>query len=486
MRGSRVITLIHRQESVSLLGIPLRRFIDVEDSEQVLRAIRLTPDTVPIDLVVHSPGGLVLAAEQIARALHRHPAKVTVIVPHYAMSGGTMLALAADEILMDENAVLGPVDPQIGQWPAASIIKVADTKPIERVNDETLILADLARKAQAQVKDFVMSVLLDDFPEERAEQIAGRADERASGRTTIRSRSRCSRRWACRCRPSCRRGVRADGPLPAGRAPASVGPVRAASLPRAAAAAPAAGRVGRAARFSARPTASQSPPSANAAGRLASSSLDGCAGRRRRALDRTAIGPAISLEAPVAVELSKSQLNGTSSISGRAKPAPVTSSLMRSGSASAKMPARRLGRRHRSRSTSASARSRPRVPSGAPDREAQPPAVARTRRVSARPRRDRPSACSPSGRSRRRPCRRQVHLLGVHHAELDVLEPSSSRACAPLDHPGRSRSRSAAVVADRAAAKPVSPAPAASSSTVGRAGVERRDQPLPTWRASHM
>jgi ClpP class serine protease len=180
-RGSRVITLIHRQESVSLLGIPLRRFIDIEDSEQVLRAIRLTPDTVPIDLVVHSPGGLVLAAEQIARALHRHPAKVTVVVPHYAMSGGTMLALAADEILMDDNAVLGPVDPQIGQWPAASILKVAEAKPIERVNDETLMLADIARKAQVQVKEFVMNVLLDDFPEERADKIA---DELTSGRWT--------------------------------------------------------------------------------------------------------------------------------------------------------------------------------------------------------------------------------------------------------------------------------------------------------------
>jgi ClpP class serine protease len=171
-RGSRVVTLIHRQEAVSLLGIPLHRFIDVEDSEQVLRAIRLTPDSVPIDLVVHSPGGLVLAAEQIARALHRHPAKVTVLVPHYAMSGGTMLALAADEILMDENAVLGPVDPQIGQWPAASIIRVAEQKPLERVNDETLILADIARKARDQVKEFVMNVLLDDFPEERANKIA--------------------------------------------------------------------------------------------------------------------------------------------------------------------------------------------------------------------------------------------------------------------------------------------------------------------------
>jgi ClpP class serine protease len=180
-RGSRVITLLHRQESVSLLGIPLRRFIDIEDSEQVLRAVRLTPDTIPIDLIVHSPGGLVLAAEQIARALHRHPGKVTVIVPHYAMSGGTMLALSADEILMDDNAVLGPVDPQIGQWPAASILNVASTKPLERINDETLILADIAKKAQAQVREFVTNVLLDDFPEERAKQIA---DKLTSGQWT--------------------------------------------------------------------------------------------------------------------------------------------------------------------------------------------------------------------------------------------------------------------------------------------------------------
>jgi ClpP class serine protease len=172
-RGSRVITMIHRQESISLLGIPLRRFIDVEDSEQVLRAIRLTPDTVPIDLVVHTPGGLVLASEQISRALHKHPAKVTVLVPHYAMSGGTLLALAADEIVMDDNAVLGPVDPQIGQWPAVSIIKAAESKPVERVNDETLILADISRKAMTQIKEFVLSRLLDDFPADRANELAG-------------------------------------------------------------------------------------------------------------------------------------------------------------------------------------------------------------------------------------------------------------------------------------------------------------------------
>ena len=114
-RKSRAIALVHRQETMSFLGFPLMRYIDVNDSEEVLRAIKLTDPDCPIDFIVHTPGGLVLAAGQIAHALKRHRAKVTVFVPHYAMSGGTLIALAADEIVMDPNAVLGPVDPQLGQ-----------------------------------------------------------------------------------------------------------------------------------------------------------------------------------------------------------------------------------------------------------------------------------------------------------------------------------------------------------------------------------
>ena len=171
-RKSRVITLIHRQEAVSFLGIPISRFISIDDSEQVLRAIRLTDKNVPIDLILHTPGGLVLAAEQIAEALLRHPAKVTVFVPHYAMSGGTLIALAADEIVMDENAVLGPVDPQLGQYPAASILKVLEKKPLSEVDDQTLILADVAEKALKQVKATVKNLLLKHMPEEKAEEVA--------------------------------------------------------------------------------------------------------------------------------------------------------------------------------------------------------------------------------------------------------------------------------------------------------------------------
>lgn len=171
-RGSRVISLIHRQEAISLLGIPISRYINVEDSEHIMRAIRLTPPDMPIDLILHTPGGLVLASEQIARALQQHQAKVTVFVPHYAMSGGTMISLAADEIILDPNAVLGPVDPQLGQYPAASILKAVSQKNIDRIDDNTLILADMAEKAVRQVETFVKSLLLDKMSVEKAEELA--------------------------------------------------------------------------------------------------------------------------------------------------------------------------------------------------------------------------------------------------------------------------------------------------------------------------
>src|SRR5882762_6771961 len=151
-RRSRVIALVHRQETMSLLGFPILRYINIEDSEQILRAIKLTDKTVPIDLIVHTPGGLVLAARQIAHALNNHPAKVTVFVPHFAMSGGTFIALAADEIVMDPNAVLGPVDPQVGQSPAASILSVLQRKAPNEIDDQTLILADVAQKAVRQLE----------------------------------------------------------------------------------------------------------------------------------------------------------------------------------------------------------------------------------------------------------------------------------------------------------------------------------------------
>jgi ClpP class serine protease len=164
--------MIHRQDTVSLFGVPVSSSINIEDSEAVLRAIRLTPPEQPIDMILHTPGGLVLAAEQIAKALLDHKGKVTVFVPHYAMSGGTLIALAADEIVMDANAVLGPVDPQIGDMPAASILRVLNLKDVNRIKDETLELADIAGKARLQVAGFVAELLRSRLPHDKASSLA--------------------------------------------------------------------------------------------------------------------------------------------------------------------------------------------------------------------------------------------------------------------------------------------------------------------------
>jgi len=171
-RGSRVILLVHREETMSLLGFPIARYIDINDSEQVLRAIHMTDPEVPLDLILHTPGGLVLAATQIARAINKHKGKVTVFVPHYAMSGGTLIALAANQIIMSNHAVLGPVDPQLGQYPAASILKVIKSKPIGEIEDETLILADQSEKAIFQLRQSVKALLEPKMGQEQAGELS--------------------------------------------------------------------------------------------------------------------------------------------------------------------------------------------------------------------------------------------------------------------------------------------------------------------------
>lgn len=173
-RGSRVIVLIHRQESVNVLGIPVVRYINIDDSEDILRAIRLTDQKTPLDVILHTPGGLVLAASQIAKAIKRHPAKTTVYVPHYAMSGGTLIALAANQIVMDRNAVLGPIDPQLGDFAAASVLKVIERKTIDKIDDTTLILADQSQKAIAQVTALAQELLSGKMSAEKAKEISHR------------------------------------------------------------------------------------------------------------------------------------------------------------------------------------------------------------------------------------------------------------------------------------------------------------------------
>lgn len=180
-RKSRVITLVHRQETMRLLGFPLVRYIDIDDAEEVIRAIQGTDRSTPIDIVLHTPGGMVIAAMQIADALRQHPARVTAFVPHLALSGGTLIALAADGIVMSPHAMLGPIDPQIEGLPAVSLARVLREKPLARIDDRTIILADIGEKAIRQLKEGATRMLTAHMD---AGEAAALADQLCSGRWT--------------------------------------------------------------------------------------------------------------------------------------------------------------------------------------------------------------------------------------------------------------------------------------------------------------
>ncbi|PQA85358.1 SDH family Clp fold serine proteinase [Hyphococcus luteus] len=180
-RKSRIIAIVHRQEPMGLLGIPMLRYIDLNDAEDVLDAIRKTPPNKPLEFILHTPGGLVLPAVQIARAIKAHPGKKTVFVPHYAMSGGTLIALAADEIVLSQHAVLGPIDPQIGGLPAASVVRVANEKPIQNTDDYTLVLADVGAMAITQLQKIARELLSGTVSENAA---VAASEQLSSGRWT--------------------------------------------------------------------------------------------------------------------------------------------------------------------------------------------------------------------------------------------------------------------------------------------------------------
>jgi ClpP class serine protease len=162
LHGCKVLTMIHRREAISVFGLPVYQYIDEEDAEQILRWIRQYQD-YPLELILHTPGGQLHASIQIARALRRHPKNTKVIIPHYSMSGGTIIALAANEIVMDKDAVIGPIDPQIGDFmrgtfPAPSWIYAAETKK-EKADDTTLVMSDISRKALKLTRDVAKELL---------------------------------------------------------------------------------------------------------------------------------------------------------------------------------------------------------------------------------------------------------------------------------------------------------------------------------------
>ena len=169
-RGTRVLQLIHRKEPWSKPDDEPEIVLD--DSEVILQQVRETPPDKPIDLIVHTEGGLTFAADLMAMALRHHKAKVTVMVPFYAMSDGTYLVLASDEIMMEKCSILAPVEPLIDDMAANAVMGILKRKPIETISDRTILQAEAARMETENAKEFVKWLLVDKMDEEHASQVA--------------------------------------------------------------------------------------------------------------------------------------------------------------------------------------------------------------------------------------------------------------------------------------------------------------------------
>lgn len=77
-----------------------------------LRCKSLLPEGNPVALVIDSPGGYAKCAFQVASLLRRRCGNFVAVVPQYAKSAATLLALGADRIILGEDAELGPLDAQ--------------------------------------------------------------------------------------------------------------------------------------------------------------------------------------------------------------------------------------------------------------------------------------------------------------------------------------------------------------------------------------
>jgi hypothetical protein len=82
-----------------------------EDVQGLMEVVHGIPEG-PLDLILHTPGGSAEATEMVVQYLRSKFSDIRVIVPQAAMSAGTLLACAANVIVMGKHSALGPVDPQ--------------------------------------------------------------------------------------------------------------------------------------------------------------------------------------------------------------------------------------------------------------------------------------------------------------------------------------------------------------------------------------
>lgn len=175
--NAKVLFLVHRKRQVGLWGVPVYEYLEVFDAHRLLRELREVGDGKRVYLIVHSPGGQLTAGLQIAKILRERRGETIVVVPYYAMSAGTLIALSANEIYAGEGAIFGPIDPQVpgadGQLVPAVMVERA-YQDVRQRDLKSAVVYQVSRSALRQMERFLREELLKDRDSEEREKIIKR------------------------------------------------------------------------------------------------------------------------------------------------------------------------------------------------------------------------------------------------------------------------------------------------------------------------
>ena len=114
------------------------------------------------DLILHTPGGDVFSSLAISRLIKQYPGTIRACVPLFSMSGGSLLALSCDELLMTQNACLGPIDPQLGSLfrygSAAAWEKIVKFKG-KKAEDQSISFAMMGKQYTKSISEHLNKII---------------------------------------------------------------------------------------------------------------------------------------------------------------------------------------------------------------------------------------------------------------------------------------------------------------------------------------
>ena len=156
--GTKTIAIVHDFGHPHGHQTDERKYLSTREAFEILAEIRSIGKDTPIDVILHTPGGEVFACELIATALKNRP-NTTAYVPYCAMSAGTIIALATEKVVMGRHACLGPIDLQFGYFAAESFPRLLKEKPIQNIEDVSVLLSYLAEKELKSAKQNACGLL---------------------------------------------------------------------------------------------------------------------------------------------------------------------------------------------------------------------------------------------------------------------------------------------------------------------------------------